>query len=187
MVTSADHRLHIILKGSDKVAGTVSSVWALLPVSLDLDARVGKGEMTVDEATSIWREVANSEGTRYTLPNLPVLKSDLGFPTDAVINDDDLRDLCRAHLQVSLSVSPLTAAYIGDRMGLEARPSDEQLVTEPNQPSTQSPSHLPNQVPQQAPVGSGDVDLQKGKSVPLEVKADTDAFFFGAICRNLVS
>lgn len=119
MRTGSDRRLQIVFKNFQNSDGRSGPIAVLLPVSEDLDARVVNGEMTVDEATHVWLDLANSDGTFYTLPDLTVLKSDLGFPAAASFSDDDLMDLCRAHLQSTLSVAPLTAEYLTERMGLE--------------------------------------------------------------------
>ena len=129
MTVAPDRRLQIILKGTPAPDGGPSPIVILMPVSDDLDGRIRAGELTDDEATRVWTDLANFEGTLYSLPDLAVLKSELGFPAEAVMSDVDLTDLCRAHIQRSLGVSAVTAAYIAERMGIEATPIDD-LVNE---------------------------------------------------------
>lgn len=85
----------------------------------DLAARVTGGHLTPDEAQWISSDLANFDGTAYSLPEYETLIRDLGFPSDAQFTRDDLRELVRAHLQMALGVGPVTAAYLSNQLGME--------------------------------------------------------------------
>lgn len=117
---NSERELTIILKGIGPESETQSSpaVVILMPVHDDLLSRVDGGQMTADEATWIAADLGRFEGTWYAIPKLETLKTELGFPAEAVFQAEDLRELVRAHLQIVLGVSAVTAAYLSDRMGL---------------------------------------------------------------------
>lgn len=85
----------------------------------DLLLRLDRGEVTYDEAEIIATEIAQLEGTYYEIPDIQVLKVDLGFPAETQFAVEDLRELVRTHLQISIGVGPITAAYLCDRMGVQ--------------------------------------------------------------------
>jgi hypothetical protein len=160
MTVGGDRKLQVILKGAPLADGSPSPIVILMPVSDDLDGRIRLGEITSDEATRVWQDLANFDGTIYSLPDLATLKTDLGFPSNAVLSDDDLQDLCRAHIQRTLGVSPITAAYLAERMGVEATPVDD-LMNERGElrasdaPDASSASASAGSVPAAAGAGPG--------------------------------
>jgi len=85
----------------------------------DLASRLERGEITDDEAQIIESEVKNLEGVYYEIPDIQVLLIDLGFPPETQFASEDLRELVRTHLQISIGVGPITAAYLCERMGVQ--------------------------------------------------------------------
>lgn len=90
----------------------------------DLAERVAAGELTSDQSAAIAGELSRLEGMSYQVPSVDVLKSDLGFPKESEIEEIDLVDLVRAHLQVVFGMSALSAAYLTDRLGVQALPEN---------------------------------------------------------------
>lgn len=105
-----------------------SQIW----LQEDLMKRIDAHDMTDDDAITIIGDMEQIEGTYYEIPKLRDLKLELGFPEDTQFAPEDLRELVRAHLQISIGVGPLTAAYLCDR--LEVR----RVKIEPAAPETPS-------------------------------------------------
>lgn len=97
----------------------------------DLASRMERGEITDDEAQIIASEIKNLEGAYYEIPDIQVLLIDLGFPPETQFAVEDLRDLIRTHLQISIGVGPITAAYLCDRLGVQ--PIEEYIDITPHQ------------------------------------------------------
>lgn len=110
-------------------AGTIEKID--FGVDDDILIRSEQGRMTPDEANLISSELANFDGVRYELPPFSILQRDLGFPenTEFALSEEDYRDLVRAHLQISLGVGPVTAAYLTERMGVERVVKPETEIT----------------------------------------------------------
>lgn len=85
----------------------------------DLYLRLENGEIAPDEADIIASELEPLEGAYYEIPDIHVLKVDLGFPAETQFALEDLRELVRTHLQISLGVGPITSAYLCERMGVQ--------------------------------------------------------------------
>jgi len=52
-------------------------------------------------------------------PTSEELNTAVGFATDVMLSPADQIELLRAHIQLSLSVSPATARYLSDGLGLQ--------------------------------------------------------------------
>jgi hypothetical protein len=85
----------------------------------DLLARVARGEMSTDDAATVAGDLANFDGVVYSVPQLAQLADALGFTSDARFTENDLRELVRAHVQLTLGVSLVTASYLTQSLGLE--------------------------------------------------------------------
>lgn len=86
----------------------------------DLEARVGSGVMSPDEANLIFAEILANPFVAYRLPpNAETLNQDVGFAPNVQLSPQDQIEVLRAHLQMSLSVSPATSRYLSDGLGLQ--------------------------------------------------------------------
>ena len=120
----------VSVPASEVVAGAEPiSVGSNTPVDLevavldDILTRVAQGVLTADEAAMIVEDLDMQGGSVYELPDLRALKLDLGFPENAEFAAEDMRELVRTHLQMSLGVRALTAAYLADLMGVAEPPA----------------------------------------------------------------
>jgi hypothetical protein len=87
-----------------------------ITIDADINSRVEGGEYTSDEGATILGELAGFDGAAYILPEQEELKRSLGFPEGTEFASEDIPELIRVHIQYALSVSPLTAAYLSNRL-----------------------------------------------------------------------
>lgn len=87
-----------------------------LSLNSDLHRRVREGRLSAEEALTIETELASRQDVFYARPSDRELKSSIGFSPDALVTPEDELDLARVHLQLTLDVSPATAAYLIDSM-----------------------------------------------------------------------
>ncbi len=85
-------------------------------VQEELSERISRKEMPVADGVEIVRDLMRLDGMFYNLPELEVLKTDLGFPREAKIEPQDLGDLVKSHLQLVFEMNPLTASYIAGQL-----------------------------------------------------------------------
>jgi hypothetical protein len=78
----------------------------------DLLSRVDRSFITQMEAYQIETELREFDGAYYQLPSPSELRFALGFPADTFLAPDDLLELIRVHLQLALSMTPLSAEYL---------------------------------------------------------------------------
>lgn len=121
-------------------------------VSSDLEARVGIGALSEDDAAVIFSEILANPYVAYRLPpNAETLNQEVGFAPDVQLSPQDQIEVLRAHLQMSLSVSAVTSRYLSDGLGLQViepirpvNPEDPNLAPPPDV----EPEPLPEPLPQ---------------------------------------
>jgi hypothetical protein len=149
-----------------KQTGAIYSMPAV-SLSQDLHERVRTGEMPGNDALQIEAELMSRQGTTYYLPSSQEeLKLSVGFPKETDLSREDLRDLLPVHVQNSINVSPLCAAYLISRLGVSTHAelpvgttvgaiSRTELSSEGSRESTPNgvptPSTVPSVLPANAP------------------------------------
>ena len=131
-----------------KASGAIITV-PEISLSEDLHSRVQSQRLSASDALQIEGELMSHQGATYFLPQSQAeLKLSVGFPKDTYLNKDDLREIIPVHVQVSINVSPLTASYIVDKLGVRttAEPGDAvtemKVPVEPgNAPPLANPAH----------------------------------------------
>jgi hypothetical protein len=78
-----------------------------------------EGFMTHEEALHIEAELSAYDGAFYQLPNTEDLKMSLGFSPAVALQAEDHPELMRVHMQLALSLSPETATYLSELLGIE--------------------------------------------------------------------
>ncbi|MES2965030.1 MAG: hypothetical protein V4760_14185 [Bdellovibrionota bacterium] len=124
----------------------------------DLEARVGSGAMSPDEANVIFAEILANSFVAYRLPpNAETLNQDVGFAPNVLLSPQDQIEILRAHIQMSLTVNPVTARYLAEGLGLQViepvkpvNAEDPNLISE-SQELLATPSLEPAAVPAPVP------------------------------------
>ena len=114
-----------------------------ITVDADVRSRVESGEYTLDEGSVILGELSGFDGAAYYLPPREELKSSLGFPPEMEIAEADYLELIRAHIQSSFSVSPVTANYLSNRLGVARVEEAETTVAHETLQSSVATSQQP--------------------------------------------
>jgi len=128
VIVDADQTVVMVLGSKSGSAGSAEMV--RVDVSEDLERSRLSGELTADDVSGVTADLAKLEGIRYEIPEIERLKSDLGFDKDWPLENEDLRDLVRTHLQLIFGVKPSAAKYFTERMGLESASGFEARVAE---------------------------------------------------------
>jgi hypothetical protein len=100
---------------------TLSGELTVDSVDDDLLLLVGEGNLLEDEAAQIRKDLTVESETTYILPrSTEELRTALGFLPEAEIGFAELPTFLAVHAQMSLGVSPATAAYLVRAVPLEA-------------------------------------------------------------------
>lgn len=112
-------------RGLASVSVDAQNSWKVnLPA--DLFARVEKGELSADEAAQIESELSVRRDMSYHIPqSSEQLKIDIGFPRHVSLDPEDYVDLLEVHIQMSMGVSPLSAEYLMERMGIRSKAKNQ--------------------------------------------------------------
>jgi hypothetical protein len=118
-------------------------------VATDLEARVGSGAMSEDEAAVIFSEILANPYVAYRLPpSAEALNQEVGFASNVLLSPQDQIEVLRAHLQMSLSVSAVTSRYLSDGLGLQViEPIRPVNIEDPNLQFIPEEEPLPEPLP----------------------------------------
>ena len=108
----------------------------------DLDRLEKADDVTEQELSQIETELKTYDGAKYSIPGTQELKETLGFPKTSTLGAQDYVDLLRVHMQLVLSVSALTSAYLTDILGVSlldtaspaVHPTESEIVSAPQAP-----------------------------------------------------
>jgi hypothetical protein len=114
---------------------------AFVAVQSHLRHLTGESSLTDEEAVHIESELSAYDGAYYQIPSAKDLRMSLGFSPGMGIEAEDHQELMRVHMQLALSLSPLTAAYLSDLLGIEPVVSEAVSTQDPALalPSTTAP------------------------------------------------
>lgn len=96
-------------------------------VPQDLSLQIESGELTEEEAQVVSTELGALDGASYSLVSVDMLKADLGLPLELSLVEGDLHELILAHMQITLGIGHLSAAYLADQLGIETLSPSENL------------------------------------------------------------
>lgn len=144
----------------------------------DLEARVGSGAMSPNDANVIFAEILANPFVAYRLPpNAETLNQDVGFAPNIQLSPQDQIEILRAHIQMSLSVSAVTSRYLSDGLGLQviepARPvntEDPNLISE-----SQVLLATPTEAPLAAPGPAAESAASQSNQVAPPISAEAAA------------
>jgi hypothetical protein len=134
MITMPEQGLVARMKSADPAQSEAN-----VSITSDLVSRVQQGLLTDDEAIAIASDLQGYEGAAYQIPNFEDLKKSLGFPNDAFLSEDDLKELVSVHLQLTLGVQALTATYLANQLGVSVVSAREGGVWIESEPSGSGP------------------------------------------------
>ncbi len=134
MITVPEQGLVARMKSADPASSEAN-----VSITNDLLSRVQQGLLTDDEAIAIASDLQGYEGAAYQIPNFDELKKSLGFPSEAFLSEDDLKELVSVHLQLTLGVQALTASYLANQLGVSVVSAREGGVWIEPEPSGSGP------------------------------------------------
>jgi hypothetical protein len=138
-------------------------------VQEDLDRLESNQIFTPNESAQIRAELTNYDGTAYMVPEADELKAALNLPATEVVGPHDYMDLIQVHMQLVLSFSAFTSAYLGELMGvavLEAGPAAvapadvPAAVPSPTPAPVATPEPAPTPTPESTPVPAFETQTQ---------------------------
>lgn len=170
-------------------------------ISPALEADVLDGNVDFEDARLIEAEMlARPQATYFVPSDVQLLLDDVGFPSNKVITPNEYVELLQVHMQLALDISPLTAAFLIERLRIEALPVKREPVVESvivkapgvavpvrvavpttasTTPSRTAPTTAPAAASTTAPAAApAAAPLATPESAPVVIEADADAVTF---------